>query len=342
MTDPGMRMARLRRFLVLILFVSPMTSASVEAQSDSTPTVVTPSDVTPSDITPSDGLSSWPTAGQDQPGVVSAGQRTGTKKSVNAGAGTQQATQLCFLPGIGWQSVAVPTVGDTDTQRLTSSTAHSRRAATAQGSDGCSELSANSAVSGVSRGGQKEAAASLGLNAPAPGMNGFTVNDASSPPGQSTYERSLLGISSMSAGLAKESAKRAIPSSREMQGLNSMLSASGVFGAQPKGIKNKAYTSTFELRRRIWNAPDLETRFALERQLESSDRARHRSSYSSEALNSTADRFSFRSNGETPKSRVDRRVGGARTSGSTRRRIGESNWRRSRSTTLGTRRASED
>jgi hypothetical protein len=340
MTGMRSRLARLHRLFISSLFVL-LTSASVEAQSGFTRSVVTPSNVTPSDVTPSDGLSSWPMAEQAQPGLVSAVKRTGTKKSMNAGAETQQATQLCFLPGIGWQSVVVPSVGEADTQRLAVSSAYARRAGAEQANDGCSGLSANSPPSELSRGSQEQPAASIDLKALTTKINDVAKYGITAEK-QATYQRGLLGMNSMSPASAGKSTST-IGSQRGIQVLSSMPTARGsTFGLDASGIRSKAYSSTFELRRMMWNAPDLETRFKLQRLLDSSGRARRRPSpYSSEALDSTLDRSSFRSNTETSK-RAHRETLGARPSRSTRRPMEGLNSHGLRGTALGSKRTTEN
>ncbi len=343
MTGMRSRLSRLHRLFISALFVL-LTSAGVEAQSGFTRSVVTPSNVTPSDVTPSDGLSSWPMAEQAQAGLVSAAKRTGTKKSMNAGAETQQATQLCFLPGIGWQSVVVPSVGEADTQRLAVSTAYSRRAGTEQASDGCSGLSANSPLPELSRVSQEQPTASIDLKALTTKINdGLLANYGITSAKQATYQRGLLGMNSMPPGSAVNPTGT-IGSQRGIQGLSSMPTARGsTFGLEATGIRSKAYSSTFELRRMMWNAPDLETRFKLHRLLESTDRAARQrpSPYSSEALDSTLDRSSFRSNAET-STRADRETLGARPSRSTKRPMEGLNPRGLRGTALGSKRTAEN
>lgn len=143
--------------------------------------------------------------------------------------------------------------------------------------------------------------------------NGVIANSAINPTNGSTYQRSAPGVSSMLAGSATKSAST-VAYRLKILGLSSMPTASAsILGAEPNGLKYGAYVNTFELRRMIWNAPDLETRLKLQRVREKLEESQRRlSTGSSEAPNSTSEKFSFRSNLETSGSRADRKTRAAR------------------------------
>jgi hypothetical protein len=303
MTDLGMGRGNLHRFLALTLFVLLMASASVEAQSAATP---------------SDELSSSQGAEEAQPREAPprvASDRTGSKTSAEA----QRTLRLCFFPGIGWQSVDVPAVGETEMRKSTAgsvwASAHSRRAGGGEASDkGCPGSFANAAAQGLSTGSRAKPTASIGLGTVNTGMNdSFIANPVINPANGSAYERSVLGVSSMLAGSANKSTS-AIVSRRNILSLSSTPTASAnILGAEPNSIKFKAYASSADLRRMIRNAPDLETRLKLRRVRRRLEESKRRSSTdSSEALNSTLGKFSFRSNSETSRLRVERKTPGAR------------------------------
>lgn len=309
MIDLSVGTSQLHRLLAFTLFAFLMVSASVGAQSGATP----------SEMTPSDGLSSWPIAPDVQPSIPSRVQIAGTKRSMNASAGPRPTLQqLCFLPGIGWQNVAVPTIGEIGTRQFTSGSvvgsAYLRRAGGEQAGDkGCSSgLLANAAAPGSSEESRAQSSAPIGLRAVNTGMNdGFVAKSLINPVNASTDDRSASGASVMLTGAAIRSAST-IASRQEILGLSSMLPAGASrLGTEPTGLNHNAHLSSLELRRMIWNAPDLSTRWKLQRALQSLEQSRRRpSTDSSKTLNSKSDKFSFNGSSEISRLRTDRKKRG--------------------------------
>ena len=252
MSRPVMRMAKVRRLVPVALLGFLVASACIEAQSGSETPV---------------GALSTGTALQVNPFAVAvpSGMTVPTKKSSKTrsmAAGASGAPRLCFLPGIGWQSVPFSTLGDAE---QASGRGASGRAATRQFTF---SGTAESPFSRPSGGGQSNDTVCSGFvaNTTASGLSIGNRVPPRTPLGSTDVEVPVSGtpLANSELGPAGITAPKG-----GMPGLSSMPSAAtSILGTQSNGLKNKAYTSPFELRRMKWNAPDLPTRIKLQRQLE--------------------------------------------------------------------------
>lgn len=243
------RMVKTQRFLVVALFVFVVASPHMEAQSAPAQSSETLVDGLPTDIgVPGDLSTAVPSTKK-------------SKKARSMAAITPAEPQLCFLPGVGWQNVSFPTVGNAEgssglerfgntrigqlAPKRAWKPAYRRPSGGEQASNTvCSELVGNTMQSGLSMGHQAEPmhpAASIDTNA---ATNNESANSELSSTDMNASRGALLG-------------SRPKPAAGTV-----------ILGAQSDRLRNRAYESPFKLRREIWNAPDLQTRIRLERQLE--------------------------------------------------------------------------
>ena len=251
MSRPVMRMAKVRRFVPVALLGFLVASTCVEAQSGSETPV---------------GVLSTGTSLQVDPSAVAvpSGVTVPTKKIRKARstiAGALGAPRLCFLPGIGWQIVPFSTAGDAEQEsgRGASGTAATRQFTFSD--------PAESAFSRPSGGAQADNTVCSGFVAD---TTASRLSIGNLVPPITPLGSTGVNVTMRERPLANSELDPAgTPVQGAIPGLNSMPTAgTNILGTQSNGLKNKAYTSSFELRRMMWNAPDLPTRMKLQRQLE--------------------------------------------------------------------------
>jgi hypothetical protein len=254
-----LKIAKVQRLLPIALLTLLVASGSIEAQSGATS---------------SDELSSGAGHARVPFGVASRVKTTDTKRSLNASVDARRGSQLCFLPGVGWQSVPVSTDGDTTGMIETRSSNGTRVN--------------RSTLVGVARSFYKRPSGA-GLNSGRPCAGTFSsvtvpgvskesygkVMSSINPTGISSGTQVWLDPNSeiddsLISGIGHSSPERGA------MGWNSMVTQGRrVLQGQSSALKKRAYTSPIELRREIRDAPDLITRIRLRRlQVELDQRSR--------------------------------------------------------------------
>ena len=241
------QMVKIQRFLLVLQFVFLAVSANAGAQSAAAPSYAMPSN----------RLSSWQRQQRGQFGIASRGKAAATNRPVKAGANAQGASQLCFLPGVGWQTVPKTTVGDTT--KITES-----RSAGLRGTKQSTLVArpVNQSPSGADRnrnstcsGSFSNVTASEVLN-----ENYGTTMSANSP-----TEISSSTQNGLQAKSAFNVLDNSIPRWRAT-GSSSIITRGKRTVSNPSSeLMGGAHLSPIELRREIRNAHDLTTRIKLRR-----------------------------------------------------------------------------
>lgn len=168
-------------------------------------------------------------------------------------------SQLCFMPGVGWQSIPLSTGGNAEGSsglkpfdnfrirqfepKRASKSPYRRPSGGEQASDiACSGFAGNTVMSAFSMANRA---------------------DPMTPSGSmgTTSDRFSVNSELNSAGTAASQGATQDTTPKRSVGIS-------ILGTHLDGLRDRAYASPFKLRREIWNAPDLQTRIKLGRQLE--------------------------------------------------------------------------
>jgi len=238
-----MRMAKLLRSLSIVLLTLLVASANVEAQSG---------------VSSSDETSSLPVHQASQFGMASKAKATEARRAGNASVLARRASQLCFLPGIGWQRIPIATKDTTGVTGTQSSHLKGEE---------------QSPYVGIVRLAYKYPSG-MGLNSNAPCTGAFSSVTApevlKEDYGKAAASHNPVGINSGSQEplyrnpLVNDSLINVIGNGIRWPGAMDTTSTGTVLG-RPSELRGRAHTSPIELRREIRNAPDLMTRIKLRR-----------------------------------------------------------------------------